>query len=71
MKKRIVAVVVVLAVVAGVVFWQRYDVRENGSALVLYGNVDIREVELAFRVGGRLDPACGVRGRSSPRGRTR
>jgi HlyD family secretion protein len=38
-----------------VLLWQRYDEGENGGALVLYGNVDIREVELAFRVPGRLE----------------
>ena len=28
---------------------------ENANSLTLYGNVDIREVELAFRVAGRLE----------------
>lgn len=55
MKRRTVAVVVVLAVVAGVVVWSRYDAGEHEGALTLYGNVDIREVELAFRVAGRLE----------------
>lgn len=55
MKKRIVAAVVVLAVTAGVVLWSQYDTGERGGALTLYGNVDIREVELAFRVPGRLE----------------
>lgn len=54
MKKRIV-VLVVLAVVAAVVLWQRYDEGDRGGAATLYGNVDIREVELAFRVPGRLE----------------
>lgn len=55
MKRRIVFVVagavVVVAAVLAAVFWLGRDGR-NG--LVLYGNVDIREVDLGFRVGGRI-----------------
>jgi HlyD family secretion protein len=32
----------------------RSDADRSGDALTLYGNVDIREVDLAFRVSGRL-----------------
>jgi HlyD family secretion protein len=56
-KKRIRIVVVLLAVAAiGLAIWSRV-IEEEGSAktLTLYGNVDIREVELAFRVPGRLE----------------
>ncbi|HYG35965.1 MAG TPA: biotin/lipoyl-binding protein, partial [Clostridia bacterium] len=55
MKKRIPLVIILLAL-AGVGVWfvqtklRRGDERE----LVLYGNVDIREVNLGFRVSGRL-----------------
>lgn len=54
MKKRIVAVATVAIVIAAVVIWLNLDESENGQGLTLYGNVDIREVELAFRVPGRL-----------------
>ncbi len=55
MKKKIVlAVLILLALVAGgVYYWQSRGPAGDGP-LVLYGNVDIREVELAFRQGGRL-----------------
>lgn len=54
MKKRILILVVVLAV-AGVAGWWHFHQRgpANGT-LRLYGNVDIREVSLGFRVSGRL-----------------
>jgi len=54
-RKRLLLVVGLLAI-AGIaaVVWSRFAGRDNGGALVLYGNVDIREVELAFRVPGRL-----------------
>lgn len=54
MKKRSVVVllsVVLLAMLAGGWYW--YKSRQDDS-LTLYGNVDIRTVNLSFRVGGRL-----------------
>ncbi|RIV85523.1 biotin/lipoyl-binding protein, partial [Aurantiacibacter xanthus] len=50
----IVAVLVVLAIAAfatgGFGLWRGGD-----KGLMLYGNVDIREVDMAFEVGGRID----------------
>jgi HlyD family secretion protein len=60
MKKRILRVVVVLAVLgAGGFFVWRSGVldkhaREPSDSLTLYGNVDIRQVDLGFRVAGRI-----------------
>ena len=60
---RIVLAAALLAVAAAVAFWPpaRHWVQSvtglagpSNGALVLYGNVDIREVELAFRQSGRL-----------------
>jgi len=49
----VIPVVLVLAGIASAAYY--FTVRDEGSTLALYGNVDIREVELAFRVPGRLD----------------
>jgi HlyD family secretion protein len=54
MKKRVGAIAVLLISGAGLIYWSQYRSSDNGDALMLYGNVDIREVELAFRVPGRL-----------------
>lgn len=55
-KKRIAIVIVIAALAAiGYTIWKRVVEEENASTLTLYGNVDIREVELAFRVAGRLE----------------
>jgi HlyD family secretion protein len=55
LKRRIPIVVGLLVAVAiGVTFWSRLNNEQSATALTLYGNVDIREVELAFRVPGRL-----------------
>ncbi|WP_421241351.1 secretion protein HlyD [Aeromonas enteropelogenes] len=50
MKQRIALLVVLLALIGGYLWWQGRPA--DGS--VLYGNVDIRDVNLAFRVGGRV-----------------
>ena len=54
MKKPVVIGLVIaalLAVIAGGTWW--YQSRQD-NGLTLYGNVDIRTVNLSFRVGGRL-----------------
>ncbi len=54
MKKRILMLVLLLALgVGGYSLWQN-GAEESGAALRLSGNVDIRSVNLSFRVGGRL-----------------
>ena len=54
-KVKVVAVLGIVAVVAfgGYRWWQQREAA-NGGELVLYGNVDIREVAVAFRQPGRL-----------------
>lgn len=47
----VLGLVIVLGIVAAL--WRTHS--PTGEVLTLYGNVDIRQVELAFRVGGRID----------------
>lgn len=55
MKNRIPILVLLVAVVAGGIWWYRSDARHRSpAALEFYGNVDIREVNLGFRVSGRV-----------------
>ncbi len=54
-KARIAIVLAVLVLVAaGYGTWRHREARRASDVLTLYGNVDIREVELSFRVPGRL-----------------
>lgn len=50
----VIVVLVALGVVYGGFRWWDSRAAHKGAALVLYGNVDIREVALAFRQPGRL-----------------
>ena len=52
--RKVVRVAAVAVLVLSALFlWRWLDGRHAGS-LTLYGNVDIRQVDLAFRVGGRI-----------------
>src|SRR5690606_41966966 len=53
MQKRIPIVLLVLVVLGGGA-WYLYSDRGESGPLTLHGNVDIREVDLGFRVPGRL-----------------
>lgn len=55
MNKKLLAIPVVLAAVAAAVWLARREHAENASELVLHGNMDIRQVELAFNASGRVD----------------
>ena len=55
MKAKLRVVFLVLLILgAGVAYWSYGKDHPDNGLLVLYGNVDIREVELAFRQSGRL-----------------
>jgi len=49
-----VGIVVVAAATGGGWYWYNAEAHIAPSSLTLYGNVDIREVELGFRVPGRI-----------------
>lgn len=52
-KKIMMAIVAILFLSSALWYW--YATNSQQQTLTLYGNVDIREVQLAFRVGGRLE----------------
>jgi HlyD family secretion protein len=53
-KKLLIVPIVLVAVAAGV-WWSKREHAGNGNELVLHGNIDIREVSLAFNASGRID----------------
>ena len=55
MKKRTLIFVALFVIAAlAIALWLRFEEEKGAAFLTLYGNVDIREVALAFRVPGRL-----------------
>ena len=55
MKPKLFLVIPVIASVAAVTWWSRQHVAPSQTELLLHGNVDIRQVELAFNGNGRID----------------
>ena len=53
-KKLILVTAILVAVAAGLWWWKRNHI-EAENELTLHGNVDIRQVELAFNASGRVD----------------
>ncbi|PQQ27986.1 secretion protein HlyD [Photorhabdus luminescens] len=52
--KKFTLAILVVAVVLGAILGSYYYQGKNDKTLTLYGNVDIRTVNLSFRVGGKL-----------------
>lgn len=63
----ILVVVVIVALIGGGTWW--YQSRQN-NGLTLYGNVDIRTVNISFRVGGRLQSLSVDEGDAIKQGQT-
>jgi len=63
----ILAVAVLVALIGGGTWW--YQSRQN-NGLTLYGNVDIRTVNMSFRVGGRLQSLSVDEGDAIKQGQT-
>src|SRR5512135_2572246 len=56
MKRKIFLVAVIALSGAGAAYWwSNHEHGSNAARLVLYGNVDIRQVELAFNGSERID----------------
>ena len=55
MKKRVILLLVIVLAAAGVFTYRTlHNGKNEAGELTLYGNVDIRKVNLGFRVGGRI-----------------
>jgi len=62
MNKKFLLVIPVAAVVAGGIWWKQHNNGPAPTELVLHGNVDIRQVELAFNASGRIDSLAAREG---------
>jgi HlyD family secretion protein len=71
MKKKVLLLGLAAVVAAGIFgyrYWQQERSVNGGDTLTLYGNVDIRKVDLGFRVGGRIEQVFFEEGRQIHRG---
>ncbi|MEJ2470206.1 MAG: secretion protein HlyD [Desulfuromonadales bacterium] len=58
MKRKLAVLLVLLTLLAVGGYWATQEEPADSDKLTLYGNVDIRKVDLGFRVGGRLSEVC-------------
>lgn len=54
MRRIFILLLLVLAAAGAYVFYYKFEHRNDGM-ITLYGNVDIRDVNLGFRVFGRIE----------------
>lgn len=54
MERKKIGIGIFLVISVFIIYYLSANYFRNHAKIVLYGNVDIREVDLAFRVGGRL-----------------
>ncbi len=66
MNKKVIAGILVVIVVVAIGFWvwgYNHKKQLDNNVLTLYGNVDIRQVSLAFEQSGRIQNTFSSRGR--------
>lgn len=54
MKKAFIALIILLTILGGINFYNNRN-KKNPNELVLFGNIEIRQVDLSFRVEGKID----------------
>lgn len=62
------SILILAIVLIGYYFYQYEKNHENRDYLILYGNVDVRQVDLGFRVSGRVDKMTFEEGDFVPEG---
>lgn len=54
MKKKITALILILLIIGTAAFFMTRK-KENPNELTLYGNIEIRQVDLSFQVSGIIE----------------
>lgn len=67
MKKKIIALVLILLIIGTAAFFLTRK-KENPNELTLYGNIEIRQVDLSFQVGGIIEKMFKEEGDSVKKG---
>ena len=67
MKKKIIALIVILIII-GTTFFLLTRKKENPNELTLYGNIEIRQVDLSFQVSGIIEKMLKDEGDSIKKG---
>lgn len=59
MKRVVISLIIILVVIAiGIGLYEVFHKKPNPNELILYGNVDVRQVDMGFRVAGQVKQLC-------------
>src|SRR5437868_2509301 len=53
--KSIIVTVILCSIAVAALFYFLFHTKKNNNELLLYGNVDVREVDISFRIAGQLN----------------
>lgn len=67
MKKKILVIILLVLIICSGIFFLTHK-KENSNELTLYGNIEIRQVDLSFQVGGQIDKLFKEEGDSVKKG---
>lgn len=67
MKKKILVIVLLIAIISGTVYFLTRE-KKNTDELTLYGNIEIRQVDLSFQVSGQIEKMLKEEGDSVKKG---
>lgn len=67
MKKKIIALILILIIIGITVFFLTHE-KGNPNQLTLYGNIEIRQVDLSFQVPGIIEKMLKEEGDSVKKG---
>src|SRR5574344_3035929 len=54
MKRSIIFIIIFILIVYGILYYYQHKPKQVSNILQLYGNVEIRQVDLGFRVEGKI-----------------
>ena len=54
MKKKIIALILILLIIGLGIFFYKTNKKDTSNELTLYGNIEIRQVDLSFLAGGQV-----------------
>ena len=55
MKKKVIILVLLILIIGGMLGFLYFKNRKTGNELTLYGNIEIRQVDLSFQVAGKIE----------------
>ena len=68
MPRFLIPFIILVAALIGLLIYHYYPSYKNKNGIVLYGNVDVRQVDLGFRVSGRVQEMLFEEGDFVPKG---